>query len=89
LRNFLCNETRGKFVALQLYGPLLVRDKPSITRLVLTLIVLVVVVVTIMIMTTMKRKILVCDMNHVWVLAVLHSHEMLSDMKLISYNRCI
>jgi hypothetical protein len=27
LCDFLCNETRGKFVALQLYGPFLVRDK--------------------------------------------------------------
>lgn len=71
---FFANETRGKFVALHLYGPLLVRDKPSITRLVLTLIVLVVVVMTMMILTTMKRKSLVCDMNHVWVLAVLRSH---------------
>jgi len=58
LRDFICNETRDKFVALQLYGPIFVRDKPSFTRLVLTLIVLVVVVVVLllmmMIMTTMK-----------------------------------
>jgi hypothetical protein len=58
---------RGKFVALQLYGPLLVRNKPSFTRLVLTLIVLLVVVVVVVvmmmiIMTTMRRKIL-CDMK--------------------------
>jgi hypothetical protein len=77
----------GKFVALQLYGPLLARDKPSITRLVLTLIVLVVVMITIM--TTMKRKSLVCDMNHIWILAVACSHEMFSDMKLLSDNWCI
>jgi hypothetical protein len=88
LRDFICNETPGKFVALQLCGPLLVLDKPSFTRLVLTLLVLLVVM---MMMTTtmMKRKSLVCDMNHVWVLAVPRSREMFSDMKLLSYNWCI
>jgi hypothetical protein len=53
LRDFLCNETRGKLVALQLFSPILARDKPSFARLVLTLIVLVVVMMmTIIIMTT-------------------------------------
>jgi len=94
LRDFICNETRGKFVALQLYGPILVLDKPSFTRLVLTLLVLLVVMMMMMMMmmtttTTLKRKSLVCDMNHVWVLAVPRSREMFSDMKLLSYNWCI
>jgi len=86
LCDFLCNETRGKFVALQLYGPFLVRDKLSFIRLVLTLSVLVVVMM--MIMTTMKRKSLICDMNHVWVLVVPRSHEMIFGMKLLSYSWC-
>jgi hypothetical protein len=77
---------------LQLYGPVLVRDKPSFARLVFTLIVLVVVVmmmITTTTTTTMKRKSFICDMDHVWVLAVPSSHEMFSDMKLLSYNWCI
>jgi hypothetical protein len=51
LRDFLCNEPRGKFVALQLFSPILARDKPSFARLVLTLIVPLVVVVVVVMMT--------------------------------------